>query len=430
MPNNNGNAEYDLFVSYARADEARVRVLVEALRDRGLRVWWDPHITVGGGFRSEIEAAIAASTLVLVCWTPTSVASEFVREEASAARAGGKYFPILLKQAELPIGFREANALKLASWDPFGADQSALDRLCQHISERISRNLEITHRIQRSSIARRWSELALAIILAAGIAAAILLMINRLEPGSDPVITTALRAGLAIAVALFAIFAFGAITGHGFRGAGWLPRAGLGLTALLATGAFAPLMQPALSPGALELSPPYSIDLRHTDRDGIYAETAAFMRTDVALIVPVVLTRDGAPAAVHVDSMTFELTLGSRVLGFRGLHFTNLAPGEVAGWIPGLGALNLPARFPADRPAQVRMVPLAPLSWSEFLEALTTDGRKRLVGVLAVKLASGETLSQNCTVSTAQDIIRQVEETPSIRGRPAMSIPLLCDQRL
>jgi adenylate cyclase len=32
----------DIFVSYARADKARVAPLVDALETRGWSVWWDP----------------------------------------------------------------------------------------------------------------------------------------------------------------------------------------------------------------------------------------------------------------------------------------------------------------------------------------------------------------------------------------------------
>jgi len=71
----------DVFVSYARSDKARVAPLVGAIVAQGWTVWWDPEITPGQEFDDMIEAEIEAAKAVMVVWTPTSVASRWVRGE-------------------------------------------------------------------------------------------------------------------------------------------------------------------------------------------------------------------------------------------------------------------------------------------------------------------------------------------------------------
>ncbi len=65
----------DVFISYARADKARVAPLVAAIEARGWSVWWDPEISPGREFDDEIDQELQAAGSVLVVWTPTSVAS-------------------------------------------------------------------------------------------------------------------------------------------------------------------------------------------------------------------------------------------------------------------------------------------------------------------------------------------------------------------
>ena len=75
----------DIFVSYARADKARVTPLVAALEAQGWSVWWDRQIVGGSHFDKATEDAIAAAKVVVVLWSHASVASHWVRAEAAWA---------------------------------------------------------------------------------------------------------------------------------------------------------------------------------------------------------------------------------------------------------------------------------------------------------------------------------------------------------
>ncbi|HET7611822.1 MAG TPA: TIR domain-containing protein [Rhodanobacteraceae bacterium] len=107
----------DVFVSYARADKARVAPLVAAIEARGWSVWWDPEISPGQEFDDQIEAEIDAAKAVLVVWTPTSVASRWVRGEAREAAERNILVPVRFGQARLPMDVRAIHTTDLDDWN-------------------------------------------------------------------------------------------------------------------------------------------------------------------------------------------------------------------------------------------------------------------------------------------------------------------------
>ncbi|MDE2139231.1 MAG: TIR domain-containing protein [Gammaproteobacteria bacterium] len=106
----------DVFVSYARADKARVAPLVAAIEAKGWSVWWDPEITPGQEFDDQIDAEINAAKAVLVVWTPTSVTSRWVRGEAREAAERGILVPVRFEQARLPMDVRAIHTTDLDNW--------------------------------------------------------------------------------------------------------------------------------------------------------------------------------------------------------------------------------------------------------------------------------------------------------------------------
>ncbi|MGB9430491.1 MAG: TIR domain-containing protein [Gammaproteobacteria bacterium] len=106
----------DVFVSYARADKARVAPLVAAIEAKGWSVWWDPEISPGQEFDDQIDAEINAAKAVLVVWTPVSVASRWVRGEAREAAERGILVPVRFEQARLPMDVRAIHTTDLDNW--------------------------------------------------------------------------------------------------------------------------------------------------------------------------------------------------------------------------------------------------------------------------------------------------------------------------
>jgi adenylate cyclase len=106
----------DVFISYARADKARVVPLVAAIEAMGWSVWWDPEISPGQEFDDQIDAEIDAAKAVLVVWTPTSVVSRWVRGEAREAAERGILVPVRFEQARLPMDVRAIHTTDLDGW--------------------------------------------------------------------------------------------------------------------------------------------------------------------------------------------------------------------------------------------------------------------------------------------------------------------------
>ena len=106
----------DVFISYARADKTRVAPLVAAIEANGWSVWWDPAMAPGQEFDDEIDVELQAAKAVLVVWTPTSVASRWVRGEARDAAERGILVPVRFGQARLPIDVRAIHTTDLDDW--------------------------------------------------------------------------------------------------------------------------------------------------------------------------------------------------------------------------------------------------------------------------------------------------------------------------
>jgi len=108
----------DVFLSYAREDEARARQLATALGQRGFSVFWDREIPPGQTWHSYIGEALANARCVVVAWSRHSVASQWVLEEASEGKDRNVLVPVLFEAVPPPFGFRAIQAASLIDWRP------------------------------------------------------------------------------------------------------------------------------------------------------------------------------------------------------------------------------------------------------------------------------------------------------------------------
>jgi len=127
----------DVFISYARADKARVERLVAALQANGWTIWWDAEVSPGEEFDDVIMAALERAKAVLVVWTPTSVASRWVRGEARVGADRGILVPVRFDGAQLPIDARAIHTIDLDDWD-YDTHSPALQQVCQSIAALLS----------------------------------------------------------------------------------------------------------------------------------------------------------------------------------------------------------------------------------------------------------------------------------------------------
>jgi TolB-like protein/tetratricopeptide (TPR) repeat protein len=105
-----------IFVSYARADRARVAPLAHALESLGHRIWWDGKMEGGAAFARVIEAELEAADAVVVVWSAASIVSDWVRDEAGRGRDRACLVPVLLDGVQPPLGFRQYHAIDISGW--------------------------------------------------------------------------------------------------------------------------------------------------------------------------------------------------------------------------------------------------------------------------------------------------------------------------
>ena len=108
----------DIFLSYAREDQATARRFAEALEAEGFSVWWDQTLSAGEAFDEVTEKALKESRAVAVLWSTHSVSSRWVRAEAALADENGKLVPVLIESCEVPVKFRLTQTLRRCQTHP------------------------------------------------------------------------------------------------------------------------------------------------------------------------------------------------------------------------------------------------------------------------------------------------------------------------
>lgn len=95
----------DVFISYARDDRAQCAGVADKLTSLGFDVWFDARLQSGTSFDAEIEEQIRAAKAVLVLWSPRSVKSAWVRNEATLGQRRNILVSAQIAPCELPIQF-------------------------------------------------------------------------------------------------------------------------------------------------------------------------------------------------------------------------------------------------------------------------------------------------------------------------------------
>ena len=122
----------NVFLSYAREDEAAAKQLAEGIRGAGHEVWWDRHIQGGSRFSTEIDRALKSAEAVVVLWSPASVDSAWVQDEAAEGRDSGRLIPVSLAGTRPPLGFRQFHTVELGKFNGVAGE---LDDLLDAISK-------------------------------------------------------------------------------------------------------------------------------------------------------------------------------------------------------------------------------------------------------------------------------------------------------
>lgn len=94
-----------------------------ALEAKGWDVWWDMALVTGEEFDNVTAAALERARAVVVVWTPTSIASRWVRGEARVGADRNVLVPVRFEGAQLPIDLR---AIQTTEFDDWGGDPQSV----------------------------------------------------------------------------------------------------------------------------------------------------------------------------------------------------------------------------------------------------------------------------------------------------------------
>jgi TolB-like protein len=116
----------DIFLSYTREDVAVAQAYRDAFARDGLDVWWDATLRSGEAYDEVTEAALRRAKAVVVLWSPRSVASRWVRAEATIAERSRTLMPVTIEPCDRPVMFELTQTADLAHWKGEAGDKAWL----------------------------------------------------------------------------------------------------------------------------------------------------------------------------------------------------------------------------------------------------------------------------------------------------------------
>ena len=106
----------EIFLSYNREDAATAKLFADAFAREGLEVWWDQTLHSGDAYDEVTENALHSVGAVVVLWSPRSVASRWVRAEATVADQNKTFMPVMIAACRKPVMFELTQTADLSHW--------------------------------------------------------------------------------------------------------------------------------------------------------------------------------------------------------------------------------------------------------------------------------------------------------------------------
>lgn len=106
----------DVVISYSRENEATARLLAETLAKDGYDVWRDESAVPSAAGADAIAEQIGRAGAVVVLWSESASASEWVRAEANVARGMKKLVHASADDQPPPIPFDPTQAASISTW--------------------------------------------------------------------------------------------------------------------------------------------------------------------------------------------------------------------------------------------------------------------------------------------------------------------------
>lgn len=147
---------------------------VALVETAGFSVWWDQKLVAGRNYDRAILDEIDASKCVVVCWSVTSVHSDWVRGEAKIALDSDKIVPVAFDDSRIPPPFSMLHTINLSRWrgapndpswvevirqvrarvDPSG--QSAVN-IATYSDQMVAKSGHLIHKLRAKDSTGRWA---------------------------------------------------------------------------------------------------------------------------------------------------------------------------------------------------------------------------------------------------------------------------------
>lgn len=114
-PDSRATAPTSVFFSYSREDQDKARELIKLIDEAGFPTWWDGMLEGGERYSRATEDALERARAVVVLWTPVSVRSHWVHDEATRGRNREILVPLAMEGVEPPLGFGQFQTITLPS---------------------------------------------------------------------------------------------------------------------------------------------------------------------------------------------------------------------------------------------------------------------------------------------------------------------------
>lgn len=164
----------DIFLSYAREDQAVARRVARALQTAGFELWWDADLPAHRAYSEVIERNLEEAKAVVVLWSATAGKSQWVRAEADFARNAGKLVQANIDGTLPPMPFNQIQCANLHGWRS-GTSHPGWAKLQASVQALVSGEERAVPIQTRASLWGRlqpyriWAAAAIALVVAAGV---------------------------------------------------------------------------------------------------------------------------------------------------------------------------------------------------------------------------------------------------------------------
>ena len=105
-----------VFVSYSTKDLSEVKAIRKFLMNQGLNCWWSQDILPGENAKKVVAEKLKSASVIFTLWTPTSLESEAVNDEADYGNKKGKFVHALLSADKPGLFLGQIQYADLRGW--------------------------------------------------------------------------------------------------------------------------------------------------------------------------------------------------------------------------------------------------------------------------------------------------------------------------